>query len=99
MNRRRYTGRRLFWPVVMLFVVFAISFIVFQQSREKEYKVEQLSLRLQDYNNQMAEALGYIGSATEAVFDHYVRVHPVQDIRVTVIDRSGHVVYDNRRKD
>lgn len=39
-------GKRVYWSVLALFLVFAVLFIVFQQTREKEYKVETLNLRL-----------------------------------------------------
>ncbi len=31
-------GRKLYFSVLAVFLVFAVSFIVFQQAREKQYK-------------------------------------------------------------
>ena len=39
-------GTRLYLTVLSLFVVFAVAFIVFQQNREKQFKVETLNTRL-----------------------------------------------------
>lgn len=53
-------GKRLYLSVLFLFMLFAVLFIVFQQAREKEFKIDMLNLRLQDYNERMHESLGYI---------------------------------------
>lgn len=97
--RDTIVGKRLFLEVMSLFVLFAALFIVFQQSREKEFKIEMLNLKLQDYNERMAEALQYIGRHNEQTLDAYVRRHHYPGLRVTVTDRQGRVVYDSRRKD
>ncbi len=92
-------GRRLFWGVMSLFIIFAALFIVFQQSREKEYKIELLNLKLQDYNARMAEALQYMGKTDESTVDGYVKRHHFPHLRVTITDLDGKVTYDSRRKD
>ena len=56
--RKLTVGKRLFWGTLSLFLIFAVLFIVFQQQREKEYKVEMLNLKLQDYNHRLGELLG-----------------------------------------
>ena len=43
-------GKQLFWGTLLLFLAFAIMFIVFQQQREKQFKIDVLNLHLQDYN-------------------------------------------------
>ncbi|MBR7171390.1 MAG: histidine kinase, partial [Prevotella sp.] len=58
-------GKRLFWSVLSLFFIFAVLFIVFQQMREKEFKIDMLNLKLQDYNERMHESLDYIGNYDE----------------------------------
>lgn len=97
--RETIVGRRLFWGVMSLFVLFAALFIVFQQSREKEFKIEMLNLKLQDYNARMAESLEYIGHTDERTLDEYVVRHHLPSLRVTMTDAKGHVFYDSRRKD
>lgn len=97
--RNTTVGRRLFWGVLSLFLLFAVLFIVFQQSREKEFKIELLNLKLQDYNVRMAESMLHKGHTDETALDAYVRRHSMEGLRVTVADRRGHVVYDSGRKD
>ena len=50
-------GRKLYFSVLAVFLVFAVSFIVFQQTREKQYKVSTLTLKLANYNELLAEDL------------------------------------------
>ena len=49
MNRTS-VGTKLYWGVMAVFMLFAVSFIVFQHDREKRYKIDVLDTRLQDYN-------------------------------------------------
>ena len=51
-------GKRMYLSILTLFGVFAVFFIVFQQYREKEYKIETLNQRLQGFNIYLEEALG-----------------------------------------
>ena len=92
-------GTRLYVSVLTVFVAFAAAFIIFQHAREREYKIHSLNLRLQDYNSRMVETLEYIGNHSEETLDRYVRNHHMHGLRVTLIDRSGRVVYDNLYKD
>ena len=57
--KRVTIGKRLYLTVLSIFLVFAVAFIVFQQRREKEYKIDTLNMRLQDYNQRMYEAITY----------------------------------------
>ena len=91
-------GTRLYVSVLTVFVAFAAAFIIFQHAREREYKIHSLNLRLQDYNSRMVETLEYIGNHSEETLDRYVRNHHMHGLRVTLIDRSGRVVYDNLYK-
>lgn len=92
-------GRRIFLSILFLFIIFAVFFIVFQQEREREYKIDMINLRLQDYNVRMQESLSYVKVINDSTIDRYVRLHSVPNLRVTIIDKSGKVVYDNERKD
>jgi len=97
-HNRLSIGQKLFWPVVSLFVLFVILFVAFQQTREKEYKAETLSLRLQDYNNLLAEELDTTqrnSGISNTVKDKIGGA----SLRITIIDEHGKVVYDNVRKD
>ena len=50
-------GRKLYFSVLTVFLVFAVSFIVFQQTREKQFKISTLTLKLANYNELLAEDL------------------------------------------
>ena len=50
-------SRKLFLSVISLFLVFAVCFIAYQYQREREYKVELLNTKLQDYNSRLYERL------------------------------------------
>ena len=103
-------GRRMYLSILTLFAVFAVLFIVFQQYREKEYKIETLNLQLQNFNSNMIEALGLTENENYKLYSHgakldgkvidsYINRHGVSNLRVTVVDTTGQVLYDNLRKD
>lgn len=50
-------GRKLYASVLTVFLMFAVSFIVFQQTREKQFKISTLTLKLANYNELLAEDL------------------------------------------
>lgn len=92
---RTSVGTRLYISVLSVFVVFAVAFIIFQHAREREYKINTLNTRLQDYNERMMESLRYLDDRSDKTLDGYVANHYIHGLRVTLIDRSGKVVYDN----
>ena len=92
---RTSVGTRLYISVLSVFVVFAVAFIIFQHAREREYKINTLNTRLQDYNERMMESLRYLDDRSDKALDGYVANHYIHGLRVTLIDRSGKVVYDN----
>lgn len=93
-------GTRLYLSVLSLFLLFAVAFIVFQQYREKQYKIDTLNLRLQDFNERLHESLlADSMEDAESSLTEYLQHHSVRGIRVTVIDRNGQVVFDNLKKD
>lgn len=96
--KRQSVGTKLYLSVLTIFLVFATLFIVFQHDRERRYKIDMLNLRLQDYNARMAEIIGSEGIPAEQEMDAYVKAHRVADIRVTMTDMKGRVLYDNRYK-
>ena len=87
-------GRQLYFMVLAVFLVFAVSFIVFQQAREKQYKISSLTMKLEGYNALVEQAL----SSGKDV-DSFVSNHHYKDWRVTLVRPDGKVVYDNMRKD
>ena len=67
-------------------------FVIFQYDREKKYKAEQLNERLQLYNVGIADAVmngvspqEYLAGCKE----------PFEELRVSIINNDGRVVFDN----
>lgn len=87
-------GRQLYFMVLTVFLVFAVSFIVFQQAREKQYKISSLTMKLEGYNALVEQAL-----SSGKDIDGFVKNHHYKDWRVTLVRPDGKVVYDNMRND
>ena len=87
-------SRKLFLSVILLFLVFSICFIAYQYQREREYKVELLNMQLQDYNSRLYEQLNGLSSFEDTI-DNYIAHHALSDLRVTLIDQQGNVIYDS----
>ena len=91
-------GTKLYLSVLSVFLVFAVAFIVFQQTREKQYKVDTLNLKLQNYNSRMEEYLRLFPDYSEEALDAYVKSHNMPHLRVTLITPDGKVKYDSNLK-
>ena len=107
-------GKKLYFCVLTVFFVFAVSFIVFQQSREKQFKINTLTLKLANYNELLMEDLLLSNSqgillsdsvdmvdsvrVAEAKLQEFVREHESKDLRVTLVKPDGRVVFDNMSK-
>jgi len=87
---------RLYLSVLTTFLLFAVAFIIFQQHREKEYKIETLNMKLQDYNDHLHST---VADYSEQTLTDYARRHHVANLRITVISEDGKVKFDNMRKD
>ena len=108
-------GKKLYFSVLAVFLVFAVSFIVFQQSREKQFKINTLTLKLANYNELLMEDLLLSNSqgillsdsvdmvdsvrVAEAKLQEFVREHESKDLRVTLVKPDGKVVFDNMSKE
>lgn len=84
--------------MVSLFIAFAICFILFQYQREKAYKSNLLNTQLQDYNAQLYDFIIENGIHQD-LLQKYVARHMIPDLRLTLIDPKGKVIYDNFSKD
>lgn len=98
MTRKFSIGKKIYLSVLSLFLVFAVAFMIFQQYRERQYKVETLTLRLQDCNDQLHDALLFNHDKDMGRFlRDYLRKVTFRSLRVTVIDTTGHVLYDSSK--
>lgn len=83
---------RVFLTVLAFCWVLVGVFMLLEYRREKEFKTELLDARLQMHNDRIIEDLR-LGQRIE---DIVARIgSPVEDLRVTLIDRDGNVLYDN----
>lgn len=87
-------SRKLFLSVISLFLVFVVCFIAYQYQREREYKVELLNTKLQDYNSRLYEQLDEQPLDT-GIINAYIHHHNLDDLRVTLISPDGNVIYDS----
>ncbi|WP_418982073.1 sensor histidine kinase [Alistipes sp.] len=84
--------RRLFLLLVAFSWTLVACFIAFQYGREKQFKAERLDARLQLYNLRLLDALAAGVHPAEAAARGD---QPYDDLRVTIIDRTGRVIFDN----
>ncbi len=88
-------SRRILFAILAILTLFALLLVLFQLSREKKFRIELLNTQLQDYNRQLNESLTSSGSLTQTWLDDFLAAHPVENLRLTVVLKSGAVVYDN----
>ena len=99
MRKRLTIGNRLYLSVLTLFLLFAVSFIVFQQYREKQYKISTMDLRLQSFNKQLHDAIVYMGKGIdETTIQQYLKKYNTDGLRVTIVREDGKVLFDNVQK-
>ena len=81
--------KKLFISFVLIFSLFTIGIIVFEQSREKKYKTDALTERLDAYAEAANAVLIQHGSldSTDYIFP--------SNLRLTLIELNGNVLYDN----
>ncbi|MCI7597531.1 MAG: ATP-binding protein [Prevotella sp.] len=100
MNYRRFSvGQRLYLSVMAVFLLFTAGFIVFQQMRERQYKVELFNTRLQDFNRLLYVDLLKDSVVSDSQLQAYVKQRGAKGLRLTLIRPNGQVVFDNIRKD
>lgn len=90
-SKLTYHKRLFIWLLGYSFLLVG-CFIGFQYHREKQFKIEELNHRLQIMNLHILDDLGKGGDVSEVSVS---QPHPFEELRVSVIDDKGHVVYDN----
>ncbi len=91
---RNSIGNRLFASILLIFVLFAVSFVAFQYQREKKYRVDLLNTQLSEYNNHFAESLlQYTGEDTVDYCERFVVRHPVENLEVKVIREDSTTLF------
>ncbi len=88
---------RLFMFISAIFLLFVVLFVWFQYQREKTYKADVLHSRLQTYNRELYESFHETLPVSESMFTAYIESHPLEQLRVSVIDSEGTVILDSRQ--
>lgn len=84
--------QKLILSFLIIFTVFTAGIVIFEQQRARRYKTEALQERLDAYADEVSEYILLRGRI--APMDSLLRVMP-DNLRLTLVDRSGNVVYDN----
>ena len=90
--------RRLFVYIFSVFLAFTLIIIVFQFSREKKYRVNQLDNTLKNITQTIQNFISYNSLSQNNDFllvDSLSKILPQPDIRITIINSHGLVLYDN----
>lgn len=87
-------SQRLFWSVFFIFLGFTACVFVFQYKREVEFTREKLNSVLSSYNFQLHYRVQNNPNLDE-VIGAFVKEIPEHGLRVTIIDPSGKVLFDN----
>lgn len=86
-------GKRLFFGVLALFLLFAGTFILWQLRRERDYKRELVRASLLEVNQRVVD-LHREGLTWNDIRAH-VATNEISSLRLTVIDTLGVVLYDS----
>lgn len=87
--------KRLFTLLLSFIWIIVICFMVFQYFREKDVKSDSINSQLQVCNNNIIRAIEYGNSYEKGISGCYF---PFDDIRVTIIESDGNVVYDSKHE-
>lgn len=97
--KRLSLGTQLYISILSLFLIFAIGSILVQQYSERQHHRAMIDERLQAYNNQLIEAIRNKDGLTEESLEAHIGSHVLDELRLTVIDLKGNVIFDNISKD
>lgn len=89
--RHSYAGRLYLWLLIYSLLLVGCC-VIFQYEREKEFKAAELNSQLQLINNYISSELADGKSPSEIRIGE---LKPVGEIRVSIVDSDGQVVYDN----
>ena len=91
-------SQRLFWSVFFMFLGFTVCFLLFHYQREREFAQEKLNNVLSNYNYQLFRKCQQSTDINQTVISFMDDI-PQKDLRVTIIDPSGDVLFDNSGTD
>nr|WP_163214504.1 ATP-binding protein [Bacteroides sp. 519] len=85
-------GKKLFVSILGLFLVFVASFFLFLHFTEKDHKIELLANKLQNLNENINIR---IQTMPDADLKHYLKLVCSSELRLTILNPDGDILYDN----
>ncbi len=90
--------RKIFYYFIFVFVIFTVAILLFQLNREKKYKTAQLENTLEnvtEITHNCIEHYQLLGSNNFRKADTLKFLIPQENLRITIIDKKGAVLYDS----
>ena len=94
--------KRLFTYLLFIFVVFTFMILIFQASREKEFRRSQLENTLDNITvttNNYLNKNHVFESGNFYLVDSLMEILPQLNVRITIVDAKGIVLYDSEVED
>lgn len=98
MPLERTFRRKIFYYFIAVFFIFTVAILLFQLQRERDYKTKQLENTLEntaEVVHNFTEYYGLVQSGNFTKADTLKKLIPQQNIRITIIDEKGVVLYDS----
>ena len=89
---------KLFFYYLLLFGIFTVSIILYQNQREHHYRIGEIETNLNEYTdltNRFIEHYSLFEQKTYPKLDSLKVIIPSEKVRITVISKEGVVLYDN----
>ncbi len=90
--------KRLFFSISLLFFLFVMLITVFQYRREKSFREQMLDATLTRYNTLVIYEIKKHG-VSDSVVSQVEAMLDVPEMRLTIIDSLGTVLYDSKKHD
>ena len=90
--------QKLFIYLFAIFSLFTVGVITFENSRERQFRIESIEKNLNQYTNIIDNFINKNGSVSNDSLSRFLELFP-SNIRLTIIDQSGVVTFDNEIKD
>lgn len=93
-----YNRKKLFIYTLFILAVFTTSMVVIERNREKRFKIEGLELSLNGYSEIIKNYFEKNNLDSNGVNMNYIMTLLPENIRVTIINEDGTVIFDNEFK-
>lgn len=90
--------KKLFVSLSTLFLLFLLSVFIFQYQREKNFREKELNSFLSNYNINLYHSLKG-EKMLPATLDSVIKAYNYPDLRISVIEPSGKVIFDSEIHD